>query len=232
MHYFQHNIADYRKDTMHLTLLEHGCYRQLLDQYYLSEEPLPLDEEKLMRLICARNEEDKNAIKLVLQDFFTQTEDGYVHRRCAIEIKAYQERLVNSSKGGKASAAAKATRSSKAQVDVNQSSSDGQPTINHKHNNQYIGKSNRFEEFWSTWPSSERKNSKAVCKSKWEDKGLDEIADKIITHVGKLKVSDQWVRGFEPAPATYLNQKRYLDEESNSNQNGLPPNLLRKPLRG
>jgi hypothetical protein len=115
-------------------------------------------------------------------------------------------------------------------VDVNQSSSDGQPTINHKHKNQYIGKSDRFEEFWSTWPSSERKNSKATCKSKWEGNGLDEIADKIITHVGKLKVSDQWTKGFEPAPATYLNQKRYLDEESNSNQNGLPVNLLRKAI--
>ena len=37
MHYYQHNIADYRKDTIHLTLLEHGVYRQLLDQYYLTQ---------------------------------------------------------------------------------------------------------------------------------------------------------------------------------------------------
>ena len=89
MHYYQHNIADYRKDTAHLTLLEHGCYHQLLDQYYLNEEPLPLDDNKLFRLLTARTQDEKNAIKSVLDDFFTKTEDGYVHRRCQAEIEQY-----------------------------------------------------------------------------------------------------------------------------------------------
>ena len=71
MHYYQKNIADYRKDTCHLTLLEHGVYGQLLDQYYLSEEPITLDESKLFRLMRAITNEEQNAIKLVLSDFFT-----------------------------------------------------------------------------------------------------------------------------------------------------------------
>ena len=63
MHYYQYNIADYRKDTTHLSLLEHGCYRQLLDQYYLDEKPLPADEDKLFRLFNARTEDEKQAIQ-------------------------------------------------------------------------------------------------------------------------------------------------------------------------
>ena len=73
MHYYQHNISDYRADTGHLTLLEHGCYHQLLDQYYLNEEPLPLDINKIFRLLTARTEDEKNAIQNVLKDFFIKT---------------------------------------------------------------------------------------------------------------------------------------------------------------
>ena len=57
MHYFQHFIGDYRADTSHLSLLEHGVYRQLLDQYYLSELPITLDENKLFRTLSARTED-------------------------------------------------------------------------------------------------------------------------------------------------------------------------------
>ena len=73
MHYYQHNIADYRKDTSHLSLLEHGVYHQLLDQYYLSEAPIPLDLTKLFRLMSARGENEKSAIENVLNDFFIKT---------------------------------------------------------------------------------------------------------------------------------------------------------------
>jgi uncharacterized protein YdaU (DUF1376 family) len=82
LHYYQHNISDYRADTGHLTLLEHGCYHQLLDQYYLNEEPLPLDIDKIFRLLTARTQDEKDAIKNVLKDFFVETEAGFIQRRC------------------------------------------------------------------------------------------------------------------------------------------------------
>jgi len=40
LHYYTFNIGDYRRDTGHLSLLEHGIYRQLIDSYYLSEKPI------------------------------------------------------------------------------------------------------------------------------------------------------------------------------------------------
>ena len=101
MHYYQYNIADYRKDTSHLSLLEHGCYRQLLDQFYLDEKPLPSDEDKLFRLFNARTEDEKTAIKNVLKDFWTKTEDGYVQGRSKTEIELYKDRLETASKSAK-----------------------------------------------------------------------------------------------------------------------------------
>ena len=90
MHYFQHNIADYRKDTMHLSLLEHGVYRQLLDQYYLQEGALPLDQDRICRLINAKTLEEKEAVFHVLQDFFIKNDAGYVHKRCDLVINEYK----------------------------------------------------------------------------------------------------------------------------------------------
>lgn len=104
MHYYSHNIADYRKDTMGLSILEHGAYRQLLDQYYLDEKPLPLDEEILYRLVNARNQDEKYAVRFAIKAFFTKTEDGYVHGRCEATIKAYHKTVEIASKAGKASA--------------------------------------------------------------------------------------------------------------------------------
>ena len=61
MHYYQFNIADYRKDTAHLSLLEHGVYRQLLDWYYISEEPIPKETQVVFRRLCARTQEEQTA---------------------------------------------------------------------------------------------------------------------------------------------------------------------------
>jgi len=82
MHYYPHNIGDYRKDTSHLTLLEHGIYRQLLDSYYLDEMPLSNDLAKLMRSHSVRNADEQQALQNVLTDFFELTENGYIHKRC------------------------------------------------------------------------------------------------------------------------------------------------------
>jgi uncharacterized protein YdaU (DUF1376 family) len=89
MHYYQHNIADYRKDTSHLSLLEHGIYRQLLDSYYLDEKPLPSDISKVMRSHSIRNADEEQALKNVLSDFFELTKKGYIHKRCDETIAQY-----------------------------------------------------------------------------------------------------------------------------------------------
>lgn len=90
MHYYKHYIGDYRRDTSHLSLLEHGIYRQLIDSYCLDETPLTNDLAKLVRSHSVRTPDEQQALQNVLTDFFELTENGYVHKRCEKTICEYQ----------------------------------------------------------------------------------------------------------------------------------------------
>lgn len=105
MHYYQFNIADYRKDTTHFSMIEHGAYRQLLDWMYLSEQPIPKETQVVMRRLSARTDEDIAAIQTVLKEMFTLTENGYIQARCMGEIEYYNAQAdrarVNGKLGGR-----------------------------------------------------------------------------------------------------------------------------------
>lgn len=83
-----------------------------------------------------------------------------------------------------------------------------------------------FERFWAAWPSTDRKAAKAKCAEKWAKGGLPLIADTIIEHVEHSKLLNrQWSDGYEPAPLTYLNQRRWedgADSDSESTHNLFP----------
>ena len=53
MNYVEHHFGDYAKDTAHLSMLEDGAYRRLLDVYYGREMPLPVSETECCRLVRA-----------------------------------------------------------------------------------------------------------------------------------------------------------------------------------
>jgi uncharacterized protein YdaU (DUF1376 family) len=123
VHYYQFNIGDYRRDTFHLTLLEHGAYRQLIDTYYLNEQPLPTDPAVVMRTHSARTKDEKAAVLMVLENFFLLTADGWIHKGCEKNIEKYRE------KSAKARVSAE-SRWSKRNADALQTQSKG--NANHK----------------------------------------------------------------------------------------------------
>lgn len=100
MHYYKKNIGDYRSATAHLSLLEHGVYSWLLDTYYLNEKPLPLNERELFRMALARSEDERNAVRDILSEFFVETESGWVNNRCESEVKAYHAKAETNRKNG------------------------------------------------------------------------------------------------------------------------------------
>jgi uncharacterized protein YdaU (DUF1376 family) len=91
MFWYKFFIQDYQRDTSHLTLLEHGAYRLLIDQCYLSGGLLPSDLEAVYRLARAMTKSEQAAIRTVLGAFFTRTDEGYLHGRVSREIESLNE---------------------------------------------------------------------------------------------------------------------------------------------
>lgn len=105
MNYYQHHIGDYMRDTAHLTAVEDGIYRRLIDWYYANESPLPLDTKKICRLIRARDKNEITAVQTIIDEFFDKQDDGYHQARCDREIADYNVKAetnrVNGKKGGR-----------------------------------------------------------------------------------------------------------------------------------
>jgi len=111
MHYYSFNIGDYRRDTGHLSTLEHGIYRQLLDWYYLDEKPIPTETQSVMRRLRLVSDSELNSLKNVLADFFELREDGYHQARCDADIAAYHKRSEANQSNGKLGGRPKKTQS-------------------------------------------------------------------------------------------------------------------------
>lgn len=90
MNYYKFNIGDYAAATRHLSMLEHGAYRLLLDVYYTAEQPLPADVKAAARKAGARSKEEIAAVEVVLGEFFELTPAGWIQGRCDVEIALYQ----------------------------------------------------------------------------------------------------------------------------------------------
>ena len=101
MHYYQFNIGDYRRDTAHLSHLEHGIYRSLIDTYMLEESPLSGDMKELERKHLIRTANEKKALRNVLKDFFKFDNSMFLHSRCDEDIISYRDKSMKASKSAK-----------------------------------------------------------------------------------------------------------------------------------
>ena len=133
MHYYKFNIADYRKDTGHLSTIEHGIYRQLIDWYYLDEQPIPEETQMVIRRLRLGSDE-VIFLQNVLSDFFVLGKKGYEHKRIEVEIKDYQEQVEKNKNNGKLGGRPKKTQSVISGLpDESQNNPNQEPlTTNHK----------------------------------------------------------------------------------------------------
>lgn len=92
MNYYEHHIGDYVAATAHLSLLEDGVLSRLLRIYYKEELPLPVDIKAVQRLVCARQDDERAAVQVVLEEFFTLKDDGWHNDRCDEEINRFREK--------------------------------------------------------------------------------------------------------------------------------------------
>lgn len=103
MNFYKFHLGDYYKKTSHLSMLEDGAYRRLIDAIYLREGPLPADREQVHRLVKAFTKAEKTAVDLMLAEFFVLTDAGYTNARCDEELVETKERSERARQSGLAS---------------------------------------------------------------------------------------------------------------------------------
>ncbi len=212
MIWYKFHLGDYITHTTHLSDAEDLAYRRLLDLYYMSETEIPLNTELVARKIRL----DLDITESVLGEFFEKTEKGYFNHRCDAEIARYNKQVENNRSLGKRGGRPKKTES-KSNQNRKLTLTEEEKEINTISSQ---ATKSRFDDFWAVWPPSKRKVAKSACEAKWKRQALDPLADKIIASVTRLRASEQWLSGFDPAPLTYLNQKRWEDDSETNSVNG------------
>lgn len=98
MHYYQHHIGDFLKDTANLDDHQLATYLRMIWSYYGSEKPFDDDCEGIAFAVRS----DEKTVRLILKHYFELAEDGWHHNRCDREIEQYK------AKAGKARESANA----------------------------------------------------------------------------------------------------------------------------
>ena len=175
MHYYNFNIGDYMKHTLHLTPEEDLAYRRLLDMYYDSESPIPNN----IPLVSRRLRMDAKIVESVLNEFFDLTEEGYRNYRADGEIADYHKYLAKQQANGKLGGRPKKSQRkptanpSLTQDEPKKSLNNKQQTTNNNHINTPEGVSESlFKDFLEV---------RKAKKAKWTEtalKGLQREATK------------------------------------------------------
>lgn len=244
MHFYQKNIGDFNNATRHLTRVERSLFSDAIELYYDTEKPLTSDINKLNRLLLAHSQEEKDALLVVLSEFFTLTDYGYFNKRCHEEIIKYQSFMNSKSKAGKASAEQRAKQKSTGVEQVlNTTATNQYPiTINQEpltiikpKDPTNISRINPlddgFAQFWKHYP---KKVGKDKALTAWKKKKPN-VIDVIKSLAWQIKC-EQWTKDngqFIPNPATYLNDGRWQDERpKDSFSNWLNPEIELEVIHG
>jgi uncharacterized protein YdaU (DUF1376 family) len=223
MHYYPKNIGDYRRDTMNLSLLEHGVYMTLIDHYILNEEPFPLDQLDVCWLIGARSEDEKTAVCLILSKFFIQTDNGYSHKRCDEEIAHYKLRADTARENGKRGGRPKPNNN----PTLTQPLTNQEPRTNNQeprtNKEDPLIKMDLFNSFWKTYPHRDgKKSTKKQSFSWWNKQSLDTLTMVLSkvklykSHIEKC-LRDGVFESAPPDPIRYLQNERFNDDYKPTN---------------
>lgn len=99
IHFYRFDIAQYERETKHLTFDECGIYVAICN-YYLSNDasPLPIDLSLICKRICPTIKPSRSIPKIqhVLDETFLLTSDGYINKRLqniSKKIEKYTEQI-------------------------------------------------------------------------------------------------------------------------------------------
>lgn len=155
MHYYQHHIGDFLKDTGQLSNEQLGVYMRMLWVYYDTEKPFADSCDDIAFAVRS----DEKTVHLLLRHFFVRQEDGWHQQRCDREIARFHNKTEKAKESANARwTNAKAMRThTDRNASVTKSDANQQPTTN----NQVIQKKGKRAAFpcpagvdgqvWSDW---------------------------------------------------------------------------------
>lgn len=223
LNYYERHLGDFAKDTAHLNQGQIGAYNLLLDFYYASEMPLPLDPAELYEIGRARDVASRINVDKVVARFFEKTPQGYTQKRVEKEVKRYREKQAQARISAELSVRAR-QKSGDYIVErtLSERSTDAEPALNERSALQYPVTSNQtkntyppeFEVFWKQWPAHWRKCDKQATLKRWQLAMTDGATPaEVIAGVERWKRTDDWQKdsgNFIPAPEVWLNKRRWV----------------------
>ncbi len=188
MNYYQKHIGDFNNKTRHLTRVERSLFSDAIELYYDTEEPLISDLKKMERLLLVHSEEEKSALKVVLDEFFVLTDDGYFNKRCDKEVKKYQAFMESKSKAGKASAEQRANRKATSDKQVKNKRSTSEQLTNYQlpvtniSTTKVVERATRLPKDWK-------------LPLEWQEWAFKEMKDMTLNRLGEIakKFKDHWL---------------------------------------
>jgi uncharacterized protein YdaU (DUF1376 family) len=227
MHYYNFNIGDYIKHTMHLNPEEDLAYRRLLDLYYDTESPISIDIPRVSRRLRLGSE----VIESVLNEFFEKTEDGYRNYRADAEIADYHAYIDKQRSNGKLGGRPKKS-SGKPIANPRQSQTEPKKSLNNKqqttnNNQQTIIKTLSAPDgvspaTWSDFVQVRKAKKAAITES--AIKGIEREARKAGWSLEKALV-ECCARGWAGFKAEWVNKDQGNKTQHQINQEGIARSL-------
>lgn len=214
MHFYPFHIGDYAKHTKGLSVIEDIAYRRILDEYYLSEQPLNGSTTDVARLIGMR--EYFEDVAYVLNRFFVPMDGKWFSSRADVEIKKYHGIVEKKSKAGKASAEA---RKNKRTTDVEhvlntqlthevQTKNQEPRTNSNKYRSAEQTVLDSFESFWNAYA---KKKGKQNAMNQWKRIKPDAELAGLITKKAQAYANATEIQ-FRKDPERWLKGKHWEDE--------------------
>lgn len=226
--WYPKNIGKYAKKTKKLSLLQHGAYNLLLDEYYengpiLSSEQcssnaqLMPDHSGIYKLCVAYTKAEMDAVDYVLNTYFWLDKDGYYRNNECDEVIEKQtkthEKRVETGRKNRAKALLKQYSSNAPQKEKEI----------YKENNKRkilpvpeIPSGDEFDQFWEAWP---KKTGVGAARSAFTNEVMFKAADpsQIVRAARALayKVKDMPIeeQKFIPKASNWLVDQSYLDPD-------------------
>lgn len=212
MHYFKRNIGDYHKKAGRLSMLQHGAYTLLLDSCYDREE-FPTMEDAL-DWVWASSDAEIEAVKFVLNKFFTLEDGVFVQHRIQDELERYHKNASTNQRIAQEREAKRKEKRTKREQPVNEAPPNHKPLTTNQEPK--ISKVEKFDydavkEIFNRVMINSPKVSKFNPKRKRMIQSLFKFAEFDLTgfenYLTYISTNKSWSWAFEHRTANGINYK-------------------------